>query len=468
VPILGAICLLVGVLAFFQLSSESYQAEHGEWQEKIALTLFATLFSVVGFSMAFLGFFLKQSPDDSKESKFSSGRLSAFLAIFMVVALLKYLGNWSWQRLEGFADNVVYVEFPKRFIYDTPGTYDFPLAFYQYKPSVWGNKDKHYLDIDPGQYQLSVAVKDNLGEESVSVTGTKLQIRDSGDYVLAIEIKEGTDTAYTFKREFPFHDILLKYSKNINTWVAASPDTVPGLLQQLAKIQVDSFGYRDAASLTTLQDSFYLNDSLDFIKISFGESDKKQLKTRPQGPSNSFFYGHQGVIYSFGGTLFGSTKQPNNMVYTPESNEWQTLPAIPMALSGENEESATVVAVYSVAEVLFVLVRAEDHFLYQFDPDMSQPWTVVKQFSIDDDRTNWQFLDEKTLVAYFHRQSDSDKSGNQFVEGYLKLLDLESYQIQTLSTTSTIISYASDYYNLHAYENSLYLHSNGRFYLLTN
>ena len=468
VPFLGVISILIGLFVFSQLSSESYQAHHGGWQDKIALIVFATLFSLVGVLMTFFGLFLKLDPEDKKESKSSSSRLSTFFLIFMVLALFVYMSNWSWQRLEDYADDIVYFEFPQSFIYDKLGTYDFPLSFYQYKPSAAGNHKKHYLDLDLNQYQLSVAIKDSSEQYAVSVTGKKLHITNAGDYVLTVDIKEGADTPYEFKREFPLHDLLLKDSKNINTWLVASLETIPELLQQRAKIQVDSFGYRSEPSLAELQDGFYLKDSLDFLKISFAKSEKTQLKTRPQGAINSFFHGHKGLIYSFGGTLIGSKKQPDNLVYTPQRNEWRALPAMPIVLSENNKQTVSVVAVYSVADKLFVMARAKDHFLYQFDLTAQQPWKLVALFSIDDDRTNWQYLDDKTLVAYVHRISDSAQSNNRFIEGYLRLLDLQTFQVTSVSTTSTITSYASDFYNLHAYDNSLYLYSSGQFYLLEN
>jgi hypothetical protein len=114
----------------------------------------------------------------------------------MVLALFLYMNNWSWQRLEDYADNVVYVEFPQSFIYDKLGAYDFPLSFYQYRPSVAGNHKRHYLDLDLNQDQLSVAIKDSSEQQAVSVSRTKLQITNAGDYVLTVDIKEGADTPY--------------------------------------------------------------------------------------------------------------------------------------------------------------------------------------------------------------------------------------------------------------------------------
>ena len=464
VPILGVIAIVIGLFAFSQLSSESYREAHSEWVEVIGLTLFAAFFTLIGIIITFAGVFVNFAPVDKEKTKSSSGCLAAFFWFFIIIVFFQYIDNWSWRRLEDYADNIIYAEFPSHFTYDKLGAYDFPLSFYQYRPSIAGNQTKHYIDLEPNQYQLSIRVKDSLRDPPVKIIGQQLHVKNSGDHVLTVDIKEANDTPYRIKREFPFHNLVLQ--DGVNMWIASSLDKIPALLQQKAKIQVRSFGYRSANSLTQLQDGFYLKDSLDFIKIPFGESEKIQIKTRPPQLSNSYFQGHQGLIYSFGGRLVESKKQADNRVYYPEKDEWQVLSAIPLTLTEDNKQEIIIVAVYSAAKKLFVLVRAKDHFLYQFDIAAKQQWKLVKQFSLANDQTNWQYLNNKTLVAFNRRKDYSGKYENQFVEGNLKLLDLESYQVKTLSTRSKIISYSNDYFNLHPYKNELYLYSSGRFYFL--
>lgn len=415
--------------------------------------------------------------------------------VFIVISFVTSTsGNWSWDRLQNYRNNVVYVEFPELlFTYNGPGIYDYPLSFYQYKLTLFGNDKKQALGLDVSQYQLILNPLDNPGQRELVIEGNKISINSSGHYLVNLEVQQGPDSSFSIAHELrqkASQTILLKPEERATKWMSLPLQEVPAILREKAALLDEHFPQTETHGLTDFEGVFYLNASIhyhtrgspgpkhlsNYRKRSFGEANSTRWTPPPIRIINSFLLAHERLLYSFGGHLLlpNGEPEPVNWVYNPASKEWTDLSPVPAPSAKAGHNRPSVVSVYSVAEQLFVLVRHRvDHAIYQVDLETEAQWKLIENFSLPVAAATWQYYDDNTLFSY-RASLGEDRQGPQVSSGYIQLLDLSSYEVTTLSATpeldynrysGTILSPERSVLRLFAHDGKLYGYFNAQFYV---
>jgi hypothetical protein len=436
------------------------------------------------------------TPQDYNFRKNSGNQLLKIGIWGLVIVAISFVtstsGHWSWDRLQNFRNKVVFVEFPEPlFAYNGPGIYDYPLSFYQYKPTLFGNDKKQALSLDESQYQLVLNPLDSPGQKELSIEGNKIRIKSSGHFLVNLDVQQGSDSSYSIAHEHrqnASQTTLLKADENATNWMALPLQEVPEILREKAALLDEHFPQIETPSLTDFEDVFYLNASTHYHtrgspgpkhlsayhKRPFGEAISTKWTPPPTGIINSFLKAHERLLYSFGGDLLFSNGEPVNWVYNPASNEWAGLSPVPVLNAEAGHNRATIVSVYSVAEQLFVMLRHQkNHAIYLFDLQAEAQWKLVQSFSLPVAAAIWEYYDDDTLFSY-RASLGENRQNSQASSGYIQLLDLNSFEVTTLSATpeldyerysGSILSPERSVLRIFAHDGKMYGYFNAQFYV---
>jgi hypothetical protein len=470
--------------------------EHSDLAEIRQIAGDISLFTGAKLDCGEFGFEAESStPAQYSYGNSSPNRISKlFFPGLLIIALLfvsSTADNWSWDRLQDFRNGVVYVEFPDPlFVYDEPGLYEYPLSFYQYTPSLWGNNQRQALALPAHQYQLSLQHLDSADDKAIALENNKVRILSSDYYLVKISIGDRPGSPYRVSHEFfpkAAQNTLLKPGNTSREWLSVPRQEVPTALREKSGILDGHFASVETQGVTDFDDVFYVNASniyhtrgspgpkyfSKFFKLAFGGIDPDRWSSPPMAISNGILHAHEGLVYSFGGTSLSNDGASVNWVYNPKLSQWRQLATTPREAGDRKSTSAQIAGVYSIAEKLFVMVRQHDYAIYQFDLELNTQWQLVKRFSLPGPPAIWQYHDENTLFSY--RASTPDQPyGSQSTIGYVQLLDLDSYQVSTISTTpmldygrepGSILSPERPVLRLFSYEQQLYGYFSGEFYL---
>lgn len=395
--------------------------------------------------------------NDTADSKSGLGRLTKMMSGAGVLAVMVFItvtmDNWSWNKLQDYSNQKVYVEFPDPlFVYDKPGLYELPLLFYDYKPTFLGNHQRHYLSLDSHQYEVNLQTLDDAASTSVTFADKQLNILAPGNFLIKLKLNPMSESGIGLKTELSGNatqTLFLQHGVASDDWVRVVNAEVPEVLSQKSGLFRQYFAGSFSPSLAVLNSSFYLNASFSYdtrgksganyreqyVRIPFGQDEKITWKSPPQSLINSHLISHENLIYSFGGIVSEAGVDAKNWVYHPDQDQWVQLAAIPQFRLSTDDLRMRVSALYVVENKLFVLVYGREYKLYQFDLSAEQPWSLIKIFSLPVNFRFWQFFDERTLISVSSRISKPTLSQPNISRGYIQLLDLNEYTVKTLIAT---------------------------------
>lgn len=519
IPLLfmGLVAFFMGYIFFSQIFTEHHEDFHSDAFETIALGVFGFLFMLLGIGLLVFGLFgsvygnrsKKQEslykntePDVSKKSPLDKGKAKrswfSYSFWILLIYIMVFSGNWDFNRLNGYFNNLVYVELlENRSLNDLQTALNIEPKFYQFKPTIFGNHIPYQIQIKNNQYSLKIQPLDDVSEKSVLIEDGNITVNEiSFDYPKQLlfhqSVTASVNSHYRFRAMRGSSDILklsVDSKTDFQNWTMLSKYEVPAKVIQQAEILEAYFPSDRSGGLTQLNSKYYLNYSHTFhnrtASIQFNSnyhtiestSGVKTTRWKPMAPLyNNVVHAHQGNIFSFGGFQHKLSGGAGNWMYSPKTDQWKPLSATPKSASNKSRFSTNIASVFSANNNLYVLTNEKKISLFEFETNSLNAkgnWHLIKKFPMLSDLKNWRYLDDNTLYAYDTSYPWVD--GHKLVKGYIQTLNLSSFKTQTLAMFPNIdhVSKSNSILNVKSYavrvinhNKKLYLVYAGQFFKL--
>ncbi|PCI68368.1 MAG: hypothetical protein COB38_08995, partial [Gammaproteobacteria bacterium] len=291
IPLLfmGLIAFFMGYIFFSQIFTEHHEDFHSDAFETIALGAFGFLFMLLGIGLLVFGLFgsvygkrlekqeslyQNNEVDFSKKPSLDKGKAkrSWFFYSFWIlfIYIIVFSGNWDFNRLNNYFNNLVYVELIENESFnERQTTLNVEPKFYQFKPTIFGNHIPYQIQLKKNQYSFNIQPLDDVSKKSVSIEDGNIIVNEINfehpkELLFHQSVTASVNSNYRFRAMRGSSDILklsVDYKTDFQNWALLSKYEVPTNVIQQAEILEAYFPSDRSGGLTQLNSKYYLNYS---------------------------------------------------------------------------------------------------------------------------------------------------------------------------------------------------------------